>query len=48
MFCLFVQDRVFLCSSGYSRAHSVAQTGLELIDLLASAYRGLGLKALGI
>jgi hypothetical protein len=44
-FCLFVWDRVSLCSPGCPGTHSVDQAGLELRNLPASASRVLGLKA---
>jgi hypothetical protein len=47
--CLFVylvfRGRVFLCSPGCPRTHSVDQAGLELRNLPASASQVLGLKA---
>jgi hypothetical protein len=43
--CLFVCDRVSLCSPGYPGTHSVDQAGLELRNLPASASQVLGLKA---
>jgi hypothetical protein len=44
--CLFVfRDRVSLCSPGCPGTHFVDQAGHELINLPASAFRVLGLKA---
>jgi hypothetical protein len=37
-FVLFFRDRVSLCSPGCPGTHSVDQAGLELRNLLASAY----------
>jgi hypothetical protein len=42
--CLF-RDKVFLCSPGCPRTHSVYQVGLKLRNPPASASRVLGLKA---
>jgi hypothetical protein len=42
--CLFFQDRVPLCSPGWSGTHSVDQAGLELRNPPASASQVLGLK----
>jgi len=44
-FILFFWDRVFLCISGCPGTHSVAQAGLKLRNLPASASQVLGLKA---
>jgi hypothetical protein len=43
-FCFF-QDRVYLCSPGCSRTHSVDQACLRLRDMPPSASQVLGLKA---
>jgi hypothetical protein len=45
LFFVFKKDRVSLCSPGCPGTHSVDQAGLELRDLSASAFLGLGLKA---
>jgi hypothetical protein len=43
--CLFVLDRVSLCSPGCPGTHFVDQAALELRNLPASDSRVLGLKA---
>jgi hypothetical protein len=43
--CLFVQDRVSLCSPGCPGTHSVNQAGLELRNSPASAFQVLGSMA---
>jgi hypothetical protein len=43
--CLFVRDRVSLCSPGCPGTHFVDQAGLELRNLPASASQVLGSKA---
>jgi hypothetical protein len=43
--CFVFQDRVSLCSPGYSGTHSVDQAGLKLRDPPVSASQVLGLKA---
>jgi hypothetical protein len=43
-FSCFFQDRVSLCSPGFSRNHPVDQAGLKLMYLPASASPVLGLK----
>jgi hypothetical protein len=46
LFLFFVfQDRVSLCSPGFTGTHFVDQAGLELRNLPASASQVLGLKA---
>lgn len=42
--CLFILDRVSLCSSGCSGSYPVDQAGLDLRDLPASAFQLLGLR----
>jgi hypothetical protein len=45
LFFFFFRDRIFLCSPGCPRTHSVDQAGLELRNPPASASQVLGLKA---
>jgi hypothetical protein len=44
--CLFVQDRVSLCSPGCPGTHFVDQAGLKLRNLPASASQSAGIKGM--